>query len=137
MGAVYFSRSIDMFPKMSLRALTSSSILIPLLLLHDIQSTCAQICYDTDGSVVIGDLACHPHLKNSFCCGASWTCMGPGICSRENTTEATTSGGSPLQRASCTDPTWASDACPNFCLKDKNSTSTSPTFHSDWAIPVR
>ena len=72
-------------------------------------------CYDFGGSIVDGDRACYQDRDHSFCCGENWTCLSSGICSRENSTEITPNGGSPLQRATCTDQTWKSEQCPQFC----------------------
>ena len=72
-------------------------------------------CYDFGGNIVEGDRACYQDRDHSFCCGEKWTCLSPGICSRENSTEITPDGASPLQRATCTDKTWKSKQCPQFC----------------------
>ena len=72
-------------------------------------------CYDFGGSLVEGDSACYQDRDHSFCCGQNWTCLSSGICSRENSTEITPNGASPLQRATCTDKTWKSKQCPQFC----------------------
>lgn len=75
-------------------------------------------CYDLDGSIVAGDRPCYQDQPHSFCCGDKWTCVSPGICSRENSTEIAPNGGAPLQRATCTDKTWKSNQCPQFCKNE-------------------
>ena len=72
-------------------------------------------CYDADGSVLVGDRAFYPEREQYFCCGALWACISSGICSRANNKEIAPSGGSPLRRGTCTDRTWSSAECPQFC----------------------
>ena len=81
-------------------------------LLHLVAS--AQPCYNHDGSIVREDTACNPDLEQSFCCGPGWTCLDNGICSNHNTTDLTNQAAG-QQRASCTDQSFESDQCPQFC----------------------
>lgn len=102
-----------------------------LVLLYHGRHVDSQKCYNTDGSVMTGDLPCNTDLEHSFCCGASWTCLSRGICSDLNTTQSAING-SPipaLQRATCTDRTWYSGECPQFCLNDKDSRQPLPISH--------
>lgn len=65
-------------------------------------------CFYPDGSRIFADIPC---LRNgdedSVCCGPVATCLSNKIC---------WDGGSGYVRGSCTDPTWKSSACPQFCL---------------------
>ena len=88
-------------------------ILLSSILLLELVAS-AQPCYNHDGSIVVNDTACSPELKNSFCCGPGWTCLDNGICSNHNTTDLTHQEAG-QQRASCTDRTFESDQCPQFC----------------------
>ena len=72
-------------------------------------------CYDFGGNIAVNDSACYHDRDHSFCCDKDWTCLSTGICSRENSTEIIPKGGSPLHRATCTDMTWRSKQCPQFC----------------------
>ena len=73
-------------------------------------------CYNDDGQVQAGDVACDPTAQHSFCCGEDWTCLDNGICSNQNTTQFFGSAQALLARATCTDRTWTSFHCPHFCL---------------------
>ncbi|KAL8784860.1 MAG: hypothetical protein Q9195_008877 [Heterodermia aff. obscurata] len=73
-------------------------------------------CYDDDGTIQPGDVPCNPDTGQSFCCGKYWTCLGNGVCSDQNTTQLIGSGETLLARATCTDPTFGSTVCPQFCL---------------------
>ncbi|CAF9925487.1 MAG: hypothetical protein HETSPECPRED_005850 [Heterodermia speciosa] len=75
-------------------------------------------CYDYDGTIQPGDVPCNPDAGQSFCCGGYWTCLGNGVCSDQNTTQLIGSGQTLLARATCTDPTFGSTVCPQFCLGD-------------------
>ena len=75
----------------------------------------------------MGVLACHPHLKASFCYQRLWPSMNPVISQGENIMEVISSDCSLSKRGSCTDPALVSDVCPNFCLKNKDSMPSSLT----------
>ena len=73
-------------------------------------------CYNDDGQILEGDVPCNPNADQSFCCGIHWTCLDSGVCSDQNTTQLISPGEALLARATCTDRTFKSDACPQFCL---------------------
>ena len=54
-------------------------------------------------------MPCFPDLEDSPCCGKNGTCLANGLCqnSKSNLTA----------RGTCTDRTWKSSNCPQFCLK--------------------
>lgn len=102
------------------------------ILLHHARFIACRDCYDMDGRVMPGDIACHAGLEHSFCCGSMWTCLTQGICSDLNTTDSAISGTAipALQRATCTDPTWSTDQCPKFCPTSKQASSPSSSCTS-------
>lgn len=73
-------------------------------------------CYNDDGKIIKGDVACNPDAEQSFCCGEYWTCLDSGVCSDQNTTQFIGSAETLLARATCTDRTYSSSTCPQFCL---------------------
>ena len=79
------------------------------------------LCYDMDGTVMAGDRPCSPDSKVSQCCGLSWTCLENGMCATANTSTLTGQPADTLMRATCTDSSWESDTCPQFCLQPGNS----------------
>lgn len=65
-------------------------------------------CFYPDGSRIFADIPCSRNGdEDSVCCGPVATCLSNKIC---------WDGGSGYVRGSCTDPTWKSSACPQFCL---------------------
>lgn len=69
------------------------------------------ICYYPDGSIAQSDLPCG-NSTDVACCGGSAICLTNGLCldvSQPNT----------LARSSCTDKTWTSGNCPNYCLQSE------------------
>ena len=89
----------------------------------------SQPCYNHDGSVVVNDTSCQPELKQSFCCGSGWACLDNGICSNHNTTSITDMVAG-QQRATCTDRSFPSDRCPQYCQGNTGSGREVRTFHN-------
>ena len=73
-------------------------------------------CYNDDGVIIEDDVPCKPDAEQSFCCGKYWTCLDGGVCSDQNTTQLVGTEQTLLARATCTDRTYKSNACPQFCL---------------------
>ncbi|KAF3402645.1 hypothetical protein DPV78_004777 [Talaromyces pinophilus] len=68
-----------------------------------------QTCYYPDGSIAQGDKPCG-NGTDVACCGSGGICLSNGLCmdvAQPNT----------LARSSCTDKTWNSGNCPNYCLQ--------------------
>jgi len=66
-------------------------------------------CYFPDNSVAINDTAC-TEATVSTCCQAGATCLDNGLCFDPFGSAV---GG--YIRGSCTDKTWASVDCPQYC----------------------
>ncbi|EME40690.1 hypothetical protein DOTSEDRAFT_65358 [Dothistroma septosporum NZE10] len=64
----------------------------------------AQQCYFPDGTPST-DIPCGSSGQSSSCCGSDEFCMDNGLCF----------GGGLVSRGSCTDRTWASQACSGYC----------------------
>lgn len=75
----------------------------------------AAVCYYPDGSVSPQDTACLNNGDNSTCCGQGYACLSNNICEATGD-EIKKPGASLYVRGSCTDPTWRSNNCPQFCI---------------------
>jgi hypothetical protein len=66
-------------------------------------------CFYPNEGRAEGDYACNLTAEVSFCCAVGYSCLDNKIC--------TGSGDDiqPYNRGSCTDQTWNSPACPQFC----------------------
>ena len=87
-----------------------SSVLSPLVLLFLFLSKALAPCYYPNGDLN-DDLACDPSAAVSVCCHRNWTCLSNGLCGLTNSTGVVN-----YQRYSCTDRTWNSLACPQYCI---------------------
>lgn len=72
-----------------------------------------QTCYYPDGSIAQGDKPCG-NGTDVACCGSGGICLSNGLCmdvAQPNT----------LARSSCTDKSWTSGNCPNYCLQGESA----------------
>lgn len=74
----------------------------------------ANNCYYPHGNIALTDVVCFPSDADSFCCGPGYACLENKLCMR--TAEGTDNQpiGS-FDRGSCTDASFNSSACPQFC----------------------
>ena len=73
--------------------------------------TNAQTCYSPDGSVMARDTPCHsPSIGDgaSACCDHGDVCLDNNLCLAQG-------GGELISRGSCTDHTWQSPECSQYC----------------------
>ena len=73
--------------------------------------TNAQTCYYPDGSVVARDTPCHsPSIGDgaSACCDSGDICLDNNLCLSQGGAEL-------ISRGSCTDHTWQSPECSQYC----------------------
>ncbi|KAK4039877.1 transcription initiation factor IID, 18kD subunit-domain-containing protein [Parachaetomium inaequale] len=86
---------------------TLFSLVVHLSLLQ----TCLGLCYYPNGDLAKDDHPCDPDAEHSPCCAAPTVgkaCLANKLCvSPENI----------YARGSCTDPTWMSPECPNYCTR--------------------
>jgi hypothetical protein len=75
----------------------------------------AKACYFPDKSVAENDTACTSDTV-SICCQAGATCLDNGLCFDP---DGSAVGG--YIRGSCTDKTWASSSCPQYCTYGESS----------------
>ena len=74
----------------------------------------ANNCYYPHGNVALADVVCFPSSADSFCCGLGYACLENKLCMR--TAEGTDNQPiGTLDRGSCTDQSFNSSACPQFC----------------------
>ena len=78
----------------------------------------ATSCYYPDGSVAQDNYSCSNEY-NTTCCAAGYACLSGGICASSPFNDDSTSN---YYRGTCTDETYTSPCCPNYCL---NATSNS------------
>src|ERR1700710_1323882 len=72
-------------------------------------------CYYPNGDVTPADVACSDSTDEAACCGQGYACLSNGICMRnEETIDANSQN--TYVRGSCTDSSWKSSFCPNFCV---------------------
>ncbi|GME45757.1 hypothetical protein GTA08_BOTSDO09380 [Neofusicoccum parvum] len=65
-------------------------------------------CYYPDGSVSDKDLPCSSSNGGAACCPQGWACMANGFCYLDYKDY--------ISRYTCTDQSWTSGGCPNYCL---------------------
>lgn len=84
------------------------------LLLSVAISPVVSTCYYPNGNEASGDTPCNSDASASACCGFGYSCLSNTICLR---TSLATDGqnGVTYVRGSCTDQSWTSGLCPNFC----------------------
>ena len=86
---------------------------LALYLFADISIASNTTCYYPDGLESKGS-PCNPTADVSTCCGPGFVCLSNGLCTPGPNDRKTYDY--KFYRSSCTDPTWKSSACPNFCL---------------------
>lgn len=67
-------------------------------------------CYSPNGKLAASDFPCFLAQDTSACCGAGGVCLSNGLCEPVNAV-----GVSEIIRGTCTDPTWTSSSCPQYC----------------------
>lgn len=88
----------------------------------------AALCFDPDGTRLFADQPCLVNgTQDSFCCGPQATCLSDKLC---------WDGGGGYVRGSCTDATWKSSACPQFCLSMLPTTWSARAFRVCWPWPA-
>ena len=85
-------------------------LFLTLYLFADISIASNTTCYFPSGLESKGS-PCNHTADVSTCCGPGIVCLGNGLC-----TPGKNAGNYKFFRGSCTDSTWKSSACPNFCL---------------------
>ena len=77
-------------------------LLLTILLLFEVVN--CTLCYYPDGTLATLDSPCFPDADVSFCCGNGTACLADQLCYNDG-----------YIRGSCTDKTWNSPECPQFC----------------------
>jgi hypothetical protein len=86
---------------------TLLSVILTSYILPALADTGVPLCYYPDGGTAKGDYACNLTAEHSFCCAVGYNCLDNKIC--------VAVGNSNWNRGSCTDKTWNSPECPQFC----------------------
>jgi hypothetical protein len=92
------------FVKLPMPAFIHSCALLTGLLLFEVVSCTS--CYYPDGSLAESDSPCFPDANVSFCCETGIQCLTDKVCLYRH-----------YIRGSCTDKSWSSPECPQFCLQ--------------------
>ena len=71
----------------------------------------AATCYFSDGDISPADTPCDDEATDTFCCFNRQACLSNKICLTGNV-----NGVDQYARGTCTDQSWVSGECPNFCL---------------------
>ena len=79
-------------------------------------------CYFPDGTKAVGDYACRLDTTTSSCCTIGAQCLDSGLCK--------SNGDESIIRTSCTDKSWKSVGCAEFCLGTWQSLLFSTRAHS-------
>ena len=89
-------------------------IAVSVCLLEKAVTVGAQTCYFPDGSVAGRDTPCRAPTSDqaSACCAYSDICLDNNLCLGQN-------GSQSISRGSCTDQTWHSSECPQYCQDGK------------------
>ena len=86
-----------------------------IIFLGNVVMANAQTCYFPDGSVSPHDSPCQSSSmgdRPSACCDPADTCLNNGLCLAQW-------GGEVISRGSCTDRSWQSPACSQYCADGK------------------
>jgi len=107
-----------MITRFSSSSSSSSSFSIFLTIIFLSSSTTRALtatsrCYNPDGSLAAsGNYPCFLGQENSPCCGGGQVCEASGLCKVPDSV-----GVSDLIRGTCTDSSWQSNECPQYCLQ--------------------
>lgn len=95
------------------------SLALPLLLVFATVAV-AQVCYLPDGSPSTKNntFACKPDVAASHCCQGIDICTTNGLCKAPHDLSTVW-----IYRTTCTDQTWQSSACPQYCRSSENGLS--------------
>jgi hypothetical protein len=96
-----------------MRAKTTRVLFV--LLFVSLLRTSAAICYYPNGDPSPQDLPCQDETDHSTCCGPGYACLSNHICMATGL-ERQIPNAAKYDRGSCTDKTWRSSQCPNFCV---------------------
>jgi hypothetical protein len=92
---------------------TLLSVILASYILSALADAGVPLCYYPDGGTAKGDYACNLTAEHSFCCAVGYNCLDNKIC--------VAVGNSDWNRGSCTDKTWNSPECPQFCKNFSSS----------------
>ena len=95
----------------------ASSLLVALLSCTAVAQD-QRSCYYPDGSLALKDTPCTSDTSTT-CCGQGFACLENGICQVTTLAQAFDPNLNPsinYYRGSCTDQSWSSPECPQFCI---------------------
>jgi hypothetical protein len=90
--------------------------LLLVLCLNFVGASGEKKCYYPDNTLAPSDSDCNPGEDASVCCGKGYVCLRNGVCQIDpSTTGENAEFRGTIWRGSCTDQSWSSARCPNFC----------------------
>lgn len=87
------------------------------LLLWSLCEASGSLCYSHKQIITTGDQPCNPSQAESWCCGWGWACLENRVCSATLHITPYPANRRP-GRGGCTDSSWNSSQCANFCRDD-------------------
>lgn len=72
-------------------------------------------CYSPNGSILPDEVPCYTSAEVSVCCGRGWTCLSNSVCMLIQNSDFPDARVGSTYHSSCTDASWKSPKCPNFC----------------------
>ncbi|KAL6869340.1 hypothetical protein ACO1O0_000665 [Amphichorda felina] len=77
------------------------------------------VCYYPNGDASNQDVPCNDGDDESTCCGPGLACLGNNLCMATGVGIQSPTMKSTYVRGTCTDRSWRSGNCPNFCINDE------------------
>lgn len=88
-------------------------LLLTLTILIPLGSSAS--CYYPSRNLASGDSVCQPKADVSACCGPGYACLGNLLCRKTKESSGDSLAIGAVVRGSCTDQTFSSPSCPQFC----------------------
>ncbi|KAI9155574.1 hypothetical protein HJFPF1_08160 [Paramyrothecium foliicola] len=83
-------------------------------------ATVSQVCYYPDGSVATEQFPCTNDEGGTFCCADGEACLANKLCYFNSTSIFDDTFRHFNYRGSCTDKSWQSENCPDYCTENKD-----------------
>ncbi|KAI9854921.1 MAG: hypothetical protein M1824_006490 [Vezdaea acicularis] len=96
------------------------------------QAGAAKNCFLPNGALRGDDSPCDPNAEDSPCCWQSlgYECLDNGLCVGNGTANVSPQ----IIRGTCTDPTWKSPKCPQYCLENDYTGAGAANFTIDTVV---
>lgn len=95
----------------SFAILTMLQVLVYLII-----EAVAATCFYPNHDVANNDMPCDSSKTDSNCCGPGYACLSNKVCRQAHQDSSGAFMPYTYGRGSCTDRTWTSSSCPQFCI---------------------